>query len=512
MKIIKFFGKLGISLSLLDAIIILNIIFITLYVWRSYPLTTLRADSYQYLIGILWVKYFRPPMTLMDYTTGATLMGMVLGNILGARVDLYYWAALYILVAINILIYIMLLKITKRRIVAFGGSIIMAASYFGIFGMCVQGIYANMMERVVALIFLIPSFILLHLFLENGKKKYLAYSVAMFLFSTVLWHWGTTLIVLFFFYPVLKGLYEDSFKKIYKYILIGLPYLIITGTIEYLQNMYIPEFGPKGYTLTEFILNPGKYQYLSDMLRQLVYFNSYPLLLNGLKYSFVQGRIFDPYGLISDLPSIRKLTVPVLVFYTLLTAYTYKVLPKVRPFFVTVVLTFVSLLFLNCFLQRYIPSTQAGSHRYLHMPAVIFAFYWAIALWAVFWRHKSAIVKFLGLGFLGFYVWVNTLLIDSNFEHLFAWDHSAGIVINYVSKMNTAGMENTLIVGPYPEFQPYESYFFSQYKKGKNIRFVDNYSFFEDELTWKDIAPAYDHLIMLEYNKDCGCVLEKKVR
>lgn len=497
--------KLGISVSLFDVILILNIVAITFFIWRQLPLVTLRADGYQYLIEILWKKYFIFPKTIINYEQGAVLAGMLLGKIIGVRVELYYWVSLFVLIFLNILIYFLVLRITKRKIVAFAASLIMAGSYFGNWAMYAQGIYAFLQDRVLSLVFIIPAFMFLHQYLESEKQKYLVYSLVLYFLAIALWHWGVIITGLCFFYCVF------SRKKAVRNIFIGFLYVAISVLFILLQQISQSGIGPQEWTFTEFVLNPSRFHYPADILRQLVYLSSYPLLFNGLR-SFLLGNGFEAISYISDLPNIQKITAPIAILYSLLTVFIYFRLPKMRTFLVTLILSFLSVTLLNCYFGRYIVATQAGANRYLHLPALLFSFYWALAFWAIFWRGKSLILKYLGLFLLGIYLLVNLLLIDNNFKHLFGWDHSANVVITYVRNMDISNLSDTLIVGPYPEFQGYESYFFSQYKRGNNIRFVDNHDVFENDVTWVEIAKSYKHLIMLEYNKSCDCVIRNVVR
>ena len=165
----------------LDIILVTILLMLTYGAWSILSQLTIRSDGFMSMLSgnqkSFWVATSYP---LASIVLSEMILGAILPKFFGVHLSYYYWLEIFVLMAIAAMFYFTLKAITKNYFAAFSASIMSAVSYFGVYDMVSTHCYCFFLERVVPVIFLIPSFLFLHLFLEKNKKKYLIFSLFLY--------------------------------------------------------------------------------------------------------------------------------------------------------------------------------------------------------------------------------------------------------------------------------------------------------------------------------------------
>ena len=116
----------------------------------------------------------------------------------------------------------------------------------------------------------------------------------------------------------------------------------------------------------------------------------------------------SPEQYFSDAEENKKDSLGIAIFYLLAATIIYIKLPRIRPILLTMIFSVFSLFILNTYMGRYFPDHQAGPSRYLYLPSIWLSIFWALFLWAAFWKTKGKLV------ILGYVVLLAYFLINSS--------------------------------------------------------------------------------------------------
>lgn len=482
---------------------ILAIIFITLFVWSSLSELPVRGDGFVYLTENFRRNNWSFPQTFANLNTGSLLLSKIITPIFGTNLSLYLWLVVIVMILINILFYFLVQALTKNTTISLVATLLLIFSYFG-HGDMFFGIYAYFTDRVPNMLFIIPSLLLLHLSLEKFSKRNYFLSIFLYLIGIAVWHWSLLFTGVFVIYTVVKKAFERfNLKTIAKGVALALPYLTISLFFSIIQNIYHRGYG-QAWTFSGFLLNPQKYHYPELMLRQLTYWSEYwPLFRRLFDRNIINAK--NASALLSN-PETAKVAEPyIFILYCIVSIIIYKFLPKFRPLLISIILSVASIFYLNLYIASYAVNTQPASNRYLYIPTFLLVIYWSLFLWIILKIPRLGKIFFSIIIF--FYLTFNYLLISDNFFQVSEPHLITKKVWSAVVNRRPSMEKGTTVIIPNRHTGSYEAAFLTdQLGRGE-------VAFFPDEETgWEKAATASAHAIRFDYNKDCKCVIEIKIK
>lgn len=457
------------------------------------------------------------PSSFANFEVSAVLVGTLLSSSLGMQLHLYYWVWLLVMMFINVLLFFMVYTLTKNILASFSAALIFGVNYVAQWGV-IGWTYTSFLERTITVIFLIPSFIFLHRYLEGSKPR--DFLVAIFLFLLAIWlgQWGLIFAGAYIVYPLFWFLFKDvkQRKLLLKRILISLSFIIICAFFLHLHSINQAGVGPR-YSFTYFLLHPQEFHYVKQIPFQLTRWSQYPVLLKRIakdkpynKDSLVQyfNDIEGGNEIIGQVTSVYLIAVVVIFFR----------LPSLRPFLFTLISGLLSLFLINIFFGRYFPEQQPGPSRYLYFPAIWLSIFWALFLWAVFWE-KRGWLNVVGVGILLMYYIINSLLLSSSFQSSMYSINSTYLgtraLFSYIENIRPKLTPNTLILTPWEETGCGEDIFITdQIGRGEVVFWpftsINNCSI--PAGGWEQIASTSAQVIRLKYDSNCKCVVEERIK
>lgn len=469
------------------------LILLTLLVWYQLLELTIRGVGYEYLLQRLQEKYWNPPLTLLSFYLGAVLAGKLLTTLFGVNFIGYFLVELLVILLNTSLFYLLVFVITKNRIVSITSSVIQTVNYFGNWDMYAGGIYAYFLERLPTMLFIIPSFLFLHLYLEKNRLRYFITSVFLFFVGIAGWHWSVLFSVAFFFYPVFWLIFNKK-KDILKYGIVIITYILITIFFVFTQLKLYPDAQPR-WTFLSYLTHPQNYHYIEQVIRQLVYWSQYPSLINLIN---ILSSKSAPISYISTT-NAAQITYPIIAIYFLMTVFIFYRLPKFRKLLMTIIFSILAIFYLNVYFDQYHVETQPGSNRYLYLPTYLLSIFWALAGWAIF-KKENRIHFIVIILSLGIYFYLNISMINYDFIALRERDQSTKQIFEYLSLNRIKLPDNSLIILPDKSIGIYEATFLTdQLGKGK-IKF-----FSEGQLVDEGIIST-NKLVKYVFNYDCQCI------
>ena len=486
------------------------ILCLTYFFWRFLPNQMIRGDGYVYLVQSFRDTYTSSlPVRLLSFDISPAILSWPLVKSFGLNISAYYNVALFFMLVINMAFYYLALIIFKNKFVATITTLIFATNYIGQWEMYASHMYAFFMERIPLMLLLIPSLIFLHLFLEKKQRKCYPISLALYFLGIGIAHWGVIFSAPYFLYPFFWYLFNNR-KKIWLGVKVGLPYLLISGLFVGLQFWKYGGYGPSDWTFLGFLLHPAKYHYFADMLRQLVYWSEFPVILIGFK-RFVGylldgqlvGPIYngDPFSLL-NVPNAKMITPWIISIYFLLSVYLYSRLPKFRTLLLTVIFGAGTIFFLNAYFGQYIIASQAGVNRYLYLPTYLLSLFWGLVFYGFFWRFNNRARKLFGILLLIIYLDMNYFLIDRTYAANADYLSPTKIIYTAIVHEFPRWKKGTVVVvSPLKYFGSYEVQFTNDQLGKGVVRFFDDDEFLNQKFDKKT------KIVRMRYDLGCSCVL-----
>lgn len=484
-----------------DAILIFLLVTLSSHAWRFLLKEIIRGGGYVYLTSYFQHWWWNRSLTFTGFQSAAIISSGISLKFFGINTSLYFLAEFFVLMLIYTLFYLLVRTITKNAFIAFAASLIFAVNYFGNFDM-IMACYCYFGERIIVVPFLLVSFIFLHHFLEKSKKSYLLISLFSYFLGVGLGHFSVLFTAPYLFYPFFYRFFNrKNIKDVVVGSFVGLSYLSLSGFFILIQQ--INESGlNNGISILQYFLNPQKYHYPEYMLRQLVYWSQYPVLISA----FLNGTA-ELQNVLSVL-NATQITPYIAAVYLFVSIYIYKNLPKERPILATVILATAVIFYLNPWFGQYAVSSQVGTNRYLYFPTFLLAIFWSLFLWIAFWRKKTWKLL-IGVFILIIYYIINfTLLKDAFFQRSWANEPTKAIITRFVDMRKNLD-RNTLVVGEFPAITLYEATFYTEQIGREEVIFVSEDDTYTD---WKKIASSSSHVIKLTYDRACRCVKEEKLK
>lgn len=439
---------------------------------------------------------------LTGFSSAAAIAGAIFRKFYGAHMGPYLWTELLVMLLISLLFYWFVRVLTKKRFVAFTAALIFTVSYFGNFDMLVNTCYCYFMERVLVVPLLILSLIFLQFFLERAQSKLFVISLIFYFIGVGLGHFSFLFTPIYLFYPFFWYVFKKRKRKdITRGAIVGLSYVGISILFLLLQQVH--ESGLRStWTFQEFLLNPQKYHYVDNMLRQLVYWSHYPPLIR----SFLD--VPDFHQNILSVQNAIESTLTIAVAYIIASVVIYRKLPQQRPMLLSTMFAAAAIFFLNAYFGQYDIANQPGTNRYLYFPTFLLSMFWSLFLWAAFWKKKSW-MGLVGVGILIVYYVINVTLLYDNFRAVTEWNKPTKVMYEHILKTRDRLDSNTLVLAEYPAIKLQEGQFLTELVGANQVHYISENL---DVADWRPIATQSSHIIKLSYDKNCQCVVEERVK
>lgn len=463
------------------------------------------------------------PGSLKSFQVSASLLSTFASKLFGLNFSLYYWTWLVISLIVCILLFFLTYSLTGKRLVAFSAALIYGVSFIGQMGL-IGWIDTSFVGRVPNLLLLIPSFLFLHLYLKESRLSHYLISILLFFLGIGLGQFGLFLGFSYIFYPLFWYVFKKRISLI-KTILVSASFAVISlFFVNIHSDNRINAQGPS-YGFGHFLLHPETYHYLEEIPLQLAHWSNYPNLLNGiyLKVSPTQIELPGYSGSLrerfSDVKANKNAAFGITFFYLLAILLIYFRLPEQKPLLLTLIFGSLIMLSQNVYIGHYIPEEQAGASRYLLYPTIWLSVFWALFLWAAFWKSKNRYLILLGFAILGGYYLINVALIQDNLNQMLYGKGSslrkATQLFAYVKKIRPALKPNTLIITPPDELDcPADIFLNEQIGKGEVVFWPANASGTclrpPDDL--EKIISNSSQVIRLNYEEKCDCVTQEKIK
>lgn len=489
--------------GLLPTIFLLtSLLGLTFYTWRRLPEVVPLGEGLVYLVKPTQNVNLSLPGSLANFETGAILFAKVLSSSFGTNFEYYYSVSLVFLLGISLIFFFMVYALTGEKLLSFLSALMFSVMYMGSWAMYAQAVYSLFLERVVNMVFILPSFLFLHLYLKHSKYKYYLISISLYFVGVGFSHWFVLFTAPFLLYPIFWRIFKNENKKLRTGVLIGLSYLFLSAFFVGIQQITQGGLGPKMWTFTEFLVYPEIYLWPEKIIRQLTIWTSYPLLLKGINLSPPSYRMVPMLYLI-DIPGVIDLVPYIVVSYVVAFLVIYFKLKEQRHLLFTVTLGTLAIFYLNAYFGQYDILNSAGANRYLYLPTVLLVIFWSLFLWAVFIK-RGALGKTIAILIVGIYYLVNSWIISESFKWVISWDKPTKIVYDYVDTLKPRLKEGMTIVLPYPQTHGYEAQFFNDHLGTTGATFITDYI-----PEWEQLASDSKYSIRLIYVEDCDCVVEE---
>lgn len=482
-------------------LVFIGLLLVLAYIpWRYLPELVIRGDGFVYMVSSTIKDFFNRDYFYTGFELSAGVFGWLLPKLYKTNISYYFYTSLFVMMVINILFYILLQVITKHKLISFFGALLFAVNYFGNFDMYSQHCYCFFIERIIPVIFMIPAFIFLHLFLEKQKTKYYLTSLLFYFVGIGMGHFSVLFTAPYLLYPLFWYLFKNKNKiPRIKAVLIGGSYLLISGFFVLIQRIHESGFEQK-FGLIEYLLKPQITQYPEKILRQLAYWSEYIPTLRNIEKPYLYGFLEIKHAVAS--------TPYIVILYAIAAFVIYKKLPSQRALLLTTIFGTVTIFYLNAWFGQYDVFFQPGANRYLYFPTFLLVIFWMLFLW-ILWKSKHIFMKLAIIVLVFVYYFINSRLISDTLKDILFWDRSTKVTYNHMNSMRGRLPKGTLVVAPYPEVGVYESKFFTEQIGGKDVEFLAEYHPYKD---WNKVATLSAMVIKLHYDKRCDCIKEQKIK
>lgn len=482
-----------------DLIYLIILLILSGFAWRFIPYQVIRGDGFMYFISQKQQEFFSRDFFYTGFELSAVSLGWLFSRLYGINISWYWWTAYVVMLLTNVLFFWFAKTIFKKSFLAFVASLLFALNYFGNWDMYSTHCYCFVLERIYPVLFLLPSAVYLHRFLERRNQRDFTWSLILFFLGLGIGHWSLFITAFFLLYPISWAIFGRHNPERVKDCLRGVTYLGITLFFVLIQRVHESVFKLK-WSLIDFLLHPGESLWPQKVVRQFVHWTQYPVLLQG----DLHGRMVSK---ISDVAATLAATPYIMLLYALIFLIIYRVLPRKRALLVTTVAGAASIFFVNAFFGQYDIFYQPGSNRYLYYPTMLLSLFWTLLI-EVLILQRSRVFKGIAIIVIAGYVLINMRLIRESYSESMGYNAWTKKVYDYIQTNARKLPKNTLVVAPYDEVGVYEAKFFSEQLAPRGIKVMSVYNTYPETEMWERVAASSKHVIMLEKDKACDCIKE----
>lgn len=486
----------------IDIIYLVILFLLSAYAWRFIPDQVIRSDGFMYFIFQKQQEFFSRDFFYTGFELSAMSLGWLLPRLYGINISWYWWTAYVVMLLTNALFFWFAKTIFKKSLLAFVASLLFALNYFGNWDMYSTHCYCFILERIYPVLFLLPSAVYLHRFLEKRNRRDGVISLILYFLGIGIGHWSIFIAAFFLLYPICWAIFQRDNSERVKDCILGVTYLGITLFFVLIQRVHESVFKLK-WSLDDFLLHPEESLWPEKVIRQFVHWTEYPVLLQGDLQVLMVSKIFNASAIAAATPYI-------VLLYVLIFLVIYRVLPRKRALLVTTLAGTVSIFFVNAFFGQYDIFYQPGSNRYLYYPTMLLALFWTLFI-EILIVGRRRILKVIAIILIVVYVLVNMRLIQESYIESMGYNAWTKRVYEYIQTHAPLALRGTLIVAPYDEVGFYESTFFTQQLAPKNVRIMSVYTYPGTDM-WEHVASTSSHVIMIEKDEECGCIKEHVIK
>lgn len=376
--------------------------------------------------------------------------------------------------------YLMVLQLSKQRIIALTSALILSTNVSGGFEMYEHGRY--FFERVPQFFVLFPSFTLFSLFLSTKSKRYYLSSFCLFIIAVWMGHFSTLFLPAFILYTIFK-----SPRKV----LFVVPFILV--------NYVIIRDSPLGPGF----FRPG--ENLFSFLGDSRLFEQIKLQIVGVTYPRGVIRLFHQITKLPLTVIAEQLVIPTIIFYLTSVMYLFRNEKKLRALLLTcLAFVFISLI-INVFFNRVDFKHEIEGSRYFWVAHTFLFTYFGILSYHFFTKHGNFVKTFL--------VAILVILIASNIYWIQKWEKeirfkyiATNIVVNKVKDISNnlgnikfIGIPSPMQVGPLSFLDLY-------YTKGR-AKLIPS-----EELAFKVNEFSEDEVVILGYNQPIDLFEENSLK
>lgn len=398
----------------------LIITLLTTVIWYKIPWQSFMSEGFYYFSH----TFFYDPRasytiveSLLRYDTGARLLFDVLPLFFQDKIWLYFLLLFLVIIIINGLYHQFIWELTRDRVVSLMATVFFIANFSAAYDILATGSYQFFAQRIVLFPILFLSLIAL------AKKRFWL-SAGLYLTAFILGQFSLYFLPLIIFYIAFDWIKN---KKSFSFLFKTLPYLIGVGLLLYLDHQDYGAAFEMTFPPRDFWANIA-YQFPWAML-------PYPLLKVITKEPHVRQnliRLFFP-----------------LFALTLLTIF-YFFCKRLRHRFALAMMALFLLATLG--LNAYVRPDNifriygSGGSRYLYVPSLATAAFWAILLCAAL-PSKKPVGKFLLVLITSWWLISNTQVIWARINDSLAQHQAVKQMLVYF-KNHSAEFDNKLVIIP----------------------------------------------------------------
>lgn len=495
----KLYKSIIAKLALHKDLIYLIILLITSgYVWRFIPDQVIRSDGFMYFISSKLQEFFSREFFYTGFELSAMVLGWVFPKLYGINNSWYWWTAYVTMLFTNVLFFWFAKIIFKKSLLAFVASLFFALNYFGNWDLYSTHCYCFILERIYPVLFLLPSGVFLHRFLERRNSKDFKFSLILYFIGLGIGHWSLFITSFFLLYPISWAIFQGHNAERIKDVIRGLTYLVITIFFVLIQRIHESVFQLK-WSFADFILRPEVSLWPEQVVRQFIHWTHYPVILQGDLHVRMVSKI-------SNAAVTAGVTPYIILLYVLIFFIVYRVLPQRRALLITTLFGASGIFLINVFFGQYDVLYQPGSNRYLYYPNMLLSLFWALFVETLIVQRKR-LLNVITIMFVVGYVVINSTLIKESYIDSMRHNLWTKRVYEFIQTRAPLAPWGTLIVAPYDEVGFYESTFFTEQLSSKGVRIMSVYTYPGTDM-WESIASSSAHVILLRKNESCQCIKE----
>lgn len=432
---------------------------LTIIAWHKIYFQSFLGEGY---------AYFDSPLdfsTFYRYDNLASIIYFAFRNIFFDNLQYYLLFIIISQVILCLLLYFLMFKITKSKLIAFLSGIFFSINYVTNFEMISYGFYQWFAQRVPNFIPTLISLIFYHKFLSGinlkSERKYLYYffSLSIFLFSVFLAHYSILLLPFIVFYNFFYSL--SSYKEKKSFII---NFLLLIPFI--LGALIITSKNPYGR-------DQGFIYFILELRENLLKKTLFQLTMVTIPYDlliFLHGYLQNKFLLTGKIVT-EMFNASVIIFYLLTIFLTIKIKRNLGIVLLTLFSSMLAVVVFSLYTNpNAIADNSITSNRYLFPIGFLASSYLAIVIYVFLWR-KNILARGLVLFFLIFYVFTNVRLIwfatdEEQYKHIISKNIRA-----YIKSISYKFKDNSLVVLP-KEIGPHQADFLREFYGKKTMSFI----------------------------------------
>lgn len=391
-----------------ELIPILILLLLSFFTWRHIPFSQFQGEGFYYFENE--VAKFQLPLQPDIF---ARFVFLILPSLFQEQVYLYMLFLFFMMLFIDISVYICIRIITDTRLVAFFTTLLFSLSYIGNYDMYLTGGYQYFLQRGVILLPQLFVFTFLILFFNRSSFRYYFLSLGSYFLGLLLGFYSIFFLPVLFFYPLSYIIFSlKNIRSIFLRVFwTPIPYLV--GTILIIRH-------------SKFYSYPGEEPFFSSLSHLYTNFLGLThqlavltLPIGGYKW------LLDNLHLAMEL-EIILVGIFIVVAYLGAFLFILKSHPKWSILAATSIASSIVMFLFNLYKNSATVLISFESSRYFYFPFTMVALFWGIFLASIF-SSRGLFNKFLVVVFCLLWIFHNNFAIQKAVK-TDEWRHNANKV------------------------------------------------------------------------------------